>query len=199
MTKDFYTAVKDRRSIYAISKEQPVSDERIQEIVEFAVKHTPTSFNSQSSRAILLLGEQHDKFWNLTKETLREIVPEEDFGSTEEKMEMFKAGTGTILFFEDEKVIKGLQEQFPTYSDKFPDYALQSSGMLQHIVWTALELEGFGATLQHYQPLIDEKVRNEWNVPENWTLHAQMPFGTPAAPAGDKEFQPISERVKVFK
>ncbi|KAB7707198.1 nitroreductase [Bacillus aerolatus] len=198
MTKDFYSAVKERRSIYAISKEKPVSDERIQEVVEFAVNHAPSAFNSQSSRAVVLLGEQHDKLWNLTKETLREIVPAENFGPTEEKMEMFKAGAGTVLFFEDENVIKGLQEQFPLYSDKFPEFSLQSGGMLQFVVWTALEQEGFGATLQHYNPLIDEKVRSEWNVPESWTLLAQMPFGTPVAPAGDKEFQPINERVKVF-
>ncbi|KZR59805.1 nitroreductase family protein [Pseudobacillus badius] len=199
MAKDFYTAVEERRSIYVISKDHAVSNERIQEVVEFAVKHTPTSFNSQSGRVVVLFNQHHDKFWDLTKETLREIVPAEDFGSTEQKMEMFKAGSGTVLFFEDEEAVRALQEQFPTYSDKFPEYSLQSSGMLQFIVWTALEQEGLGATLQHYQPLIDEKVRNEWNIPASWKLHAQMPFGQPVAPAGDKEFQPLSERMKVFK
>ncbi|MGM7634383.1 nitroreductase family protein [Bacillus sp. Hm123] len=196
---NFYSAVETRRSIYAISKEQTVSDERIQEVVEFAVKHAPTAFNSQSGRAIVLLGQQHDELWDLTKDTLREIVPADRFGPTEEKMEMFKAGYGTVLFFEDETVVKGLQESFPTYADNFPLWSMQSSGMLQYIVWTALEQEGFGATLQHYNPLIDEKVRTKWNVPGNWKLMSQMPFGKPAAPAGDKEFQPIDERVKVFK
>ncbi|GLY09427.1 nitroreductase family protein [Pseudobacillus badius] len=199
MAKDFYTAVEERRSIYVISKDHAVSNERIQEVVEFAVKHTPTSFNSQSGRVVVLFNQHHDKFWDLTKETLREIVPAKDFGPTEQKMEMFKAGSGTVLFFEDEEAVRALQEQFPTYSDKFPEYSLQSSGMLQFIVWTALEQEGLGATLQHYQPLIDEKVRNEWNIPASWKLHAQMPFGQPVAPAGDKEFQPLSERMKVFK
>ncbi|WP_100401831.1 nitroreductase family protein [Bacillus sp. FJAT-42315] len=196
---NFYSAVETRRSIYAISKEQTVSDERIQEVVEFAVKHAPTAFNSQSGRTIVLLGQQHDELWDLTKDTLREIVPANQFGPTEEKMEMFKAGYGTILFFEDEAVVKGLQESFPTYADNFPLWSMQSSGMLQYIVWTALEQEGFGATLQHYNPLIDEKVRAKWNVPGNWKLMSQMPFGKPVAPAGDKEFQPMNERVKVFK
>ncbi|WP_100332247.1 nitroreductase family protein [Bacillus xiapuensis] len=198
-TKDFYKAVEERRSIYAISKEQPVSDERIQEVVEFAVKHAPTAFNSQSGRAIVLLGTNHDQLWDLTKETLKAVVPEDKFSSTEEKLNMFKAGCGTVLFFEDEKVVQGLQEQFPLYADNFPRWSQQSSGMLQYIVWTALEQEGFGATLQHYNPLIDDKVREQWQVPENWTLIAQMPFGKPAAPAGDKEFQPLDERVKVYK
>ena len=32
--------------------------------------------------------------------------------------------------------------------------------MLQLVVWTALEAEGLGATLQHYNPLIDDEVGN---------------------------------------
>jgi len=35
-------------------------------------------------------------------------------------------------------------------------------------------------------------------LPEDWQSSAIMPFGEPAAPAGDKEFSPIEERVKVF-
>jgi len=199
MTKNFFESVEDRRSIYGISSEAVVSDERIQEIIEFAVKHAPTAFNSQSGRAVLLLGEEHKALWNLTTETLRLVSSAADFSGTEEKMRSFASGHGTVLFFEDENVVKGLQEQFASYADKFPEYALQSSGMLQYIVWTGLEAEGFGATLQHYSPLIDEEVKQKWDLPESWKLIAQMPFGKPTAPAGDKEFQPLEERVKVFK
>ena len=57
MAKDFYSAIEDRRSIYAISKEQVVSDEKIQEVIYHAVKHTPSAFNSQSlSRCRLAWG-----------------------------------------------------------------------------------------------------------------------------------------------
>jgi len=199
VSKDFYAAVEGRRSIYAISKEQVVSDERIQEVIEHAVKHTPTSFNSQSGRVVVLLNEQSDKLWNMTKETLRQIVPADQFASTEEKMNAFGSGYGTVLFFEDQNVVKGLQEQFALYADNFPVWSEQSSGMLQYVVWTALELEGFGATLQHYNPLIDDAVKKEWNIPDSWKLRAQMPFGKPVAPAGEKQFQPLDERVKVFK
>lgn len=65
--KRFYSAIEDRRSIYAISKEQVVSDEKIQEVIYHAVKHTPSAFNSQSARVVVLLGEQHDKLWDITK------------------------------------------------------------------------------------------------------------------------------------
>lgn len=198
-TKDFYAAVEARRSIYSISNEQVVSDERIQEVINYAVKHTPSSFNSQSARVVVLIGDKHTKLWSITTETLKAIVPADQFGSTQDKMNAFGAGYGTVLFFEEQEVVEGLQKQFPSYADNFPVWSNQSNGMLQYVIWTSLELEGFGATLQHYNPLIDDKVKAEWNIPSSWKLLAQMPFGKPTAPAGDKEFKPLEERVKFIK
>ncbi|ANA83272.1 nitroreductase [Paenibacillus vortex V453] len=199
MSKDFSTALKNRRSHYAISKDPVISDERIQEIVNEAVKYTPSSFNSQSARVVVLLGEQHDKLWNLTEGILKEVVGnEEAFKSTAEKMGAFRAGYGTVLFFEDNDVVTGLQQNFALYADNFPVWSNQSNGMLQFVVWTSLEAEGLGASLQHYNPLIDEKVKSEWNIPESWKLIAQMPFGKPVAEPGEKEFAPIEDRVKVY-
>ncbi|MFF2455585.1 MULTISPECIES: nitroreductase family protein [Peribacillus] len=199
MTKDFYTAIKERRSYYGINKEIQVSDEKIKEIVEFAVKHTPSAFNSQSSRLVVLTGSAHDKLWDITTQALRKAVGEGDFSGTQQKMDSFKAGYGSILFFEDESVVKSLQEQFATYADNFPIWSQQTSGMHQLVVWTALEAEGLGATLQHYNPLIDDDVKKEWDVPSNWKLIAQMPFGNPAAQPGDKEFKPLEDRIKFYK
>lgn len=199
MSTDFYTALKTRRSIYGISSESVISDERIHEIVNEAVKHTPSSFNSQSARVVILLNEQHHKLWDITKETLRKIVPADQFASTEEKMGAFRSGYGTILFFEDQEVIEQLQEQFALYKDNFPIWSQHSSGMHQFVIWTALSIEGLGASLQHYNPLIDEEVSKEWNIPSSWKLIAQMPFGKPVAGAGKKEFKPLDERVKVYK
>ena len=192
-------AIKNRRSIYGISNEVVATDEKIQEIIEFAVTNAPTAFNSQSGRVVLLLDKEHKAFWDLTTDALKKISDEKDFSQTEQKMQAFAAGYGTVLFFEDKKVVEGLQEQFPSYSEKFPDYALQSSGMLQYIVWTSLASEGFGATLQHYNPLVDAAVQTKWDIPANWELVAQMPFGKVVAPAGEKQIQPLEERIKVFK
>ncbi|MFJ8258067.1 nitroreductase family protein [Peribacillus asahii] len=199
MTKDFYTALKERRSYYGINKEVQVSDERIKEIVEFAVKYTPSAFNSQTARLVVLTGEAHEKLWDMTTETLRKVVGEADFTATQQKMDSFKAGYGTVLFFEDEAVVKSLQEQFVTYADNFPIWSNQASGMHQLVVWTALEAEGLGASLQHYNPLIDEEVKKEWNIPGEYKLIAQMPFGNPTSPPGEKEFQPLEDRVKFYK
>lgn len=196
---NFYNAIKGRRSIYGISKETPVSDERIIEVIENAVKHTPSAFNSQTARVVVLFGENHNKLWDITKETLRKIVPEGKFAPTEEKINSFRSGYGTVLFFEDTSIIESLQEQFPSYSDNFPIWSQQSSGMHQFVVWTSLEIEGLGASLQHYNPLIDDEVKKEWAIDSKWKLIAQMPFGKPVASPGEKEFRSLQERVKVFK
>lgn len=45
------------------------------------------------------------------------------------------------------------------------------------MVWTALANSDIGANLQHYNPLIDDAVRQAFNIPNNWELVAQMPFG----------------------
>jgi predicted oxidoreductase (fatty acid repression mutant protein) len=199
MSTNFLEAVKARRSVYAISKESPISDEQIKTIVEEAVLHSPTSFNSQSSRAVVLLGEQQDKLWDITAETLRKIVPTEQFEGTAQKLASFKAGYGSVLFFEDQTVVKSLQENFALYAENFPVWSNQSSGILQFVVWTAFTEAGLGASLQHYNPLIDDEVKETFGIPAEWKLIAQMPFGKVVTPPGDKEFQPIEDRVKVLK
>ncbi len=199
MQKNFYEAIKDRRSIYAISGETTVSDERIEEIIGQAVQNVPSAFNSQSAKVVVLFGENHKKLWNITMETLRKVVPADSFAQTEEKINSFAAGHGTVLYFEDTSITNGLAEQFPLYKDNFPVWAQHSNGMLQFAVWTSLELEGLGATLQHYNPLIDEEVKSTWKLPASWKLTGQMPFGKPVAAPDAKEFVPLSERMLLFK
>lgn len=45
----------------------------------------------------MLTGEAHDKLWDITTETLRKAVGEGDFTGTQEKMDSFKSGYGTVL------------------------------------------------------------------------------------------------------
>lgn len=199
MEKNFLEVLKNRRSIYALSDEMTVSDDKIMEIVKNAVKYTPTSFNNQSPRAVVLFGENHKKLWNIVMETLRKIVPADKFEPTEQKItNCFAAGYGTVLFFDDTKTTKGMMEKFPLYADNFPIWAEQSNGMVQLAVWAMLEEIGLGATLQHYNPIIDDEVKETFNIPQEWRLIAQMPFGKPLAPAGEKEFLPIGERVIIL-
>lgn len=196
--KTYLESIKDRRSIYQIQKSSPLPDEKIVELVQQAVLYTPSSFNMQGSRAVVLFGAQHDRLWSIVREALRAVVPANQFGQTEKKIQMFADGYGTILFFDDTGVTNTYAEKFALYRDNFPVWAQQSNGILQFNVWNLLEGAGLGATLQHYNPLIDEAVRREWSLPESWLLIAQMPFGMPTAEPEAKLFQPIEERMRVF-
>ena len=188
-----------RRSVYALSDQLPVSNDEIVKLVEHAVLHTPSSFNSQSTRIAVLFGDDHNKLWQLTEDTLHDIVDnEEQFAATKQKMDGFKAGAGTILFLEEHSVVRDMQAAAPLYADKFPIWAHQTNAMHQYIIWTALASIDVGANLQHYNPIIDKKVAEEWNIDEHGEMNAQLVFGAIEQPAGDKEFKPLEERMKVF-
>lgn len=104
-----------------------------------------------------------------------------------------------MLYYEDTTVVRKLQEQFPTYADNFPIWSEHTSAMHQLAVWTMLEDAGFGASLQHYNPLIDKEVRERWDLPAAWRLIAQMPFGAPGGEPQEKSFKPWEERIRIFK
>lgn len=191
-------AAELRRSVYALNKNLPVGAQDIVEIVRHAVKHTPSPFNSQSTRTVVLFGGEHEKLWQMTADILREIVPAENFAATAQKMAAFQAAAGTVLFYEDTRVVQGLQQQFPAYAENFPVWAEHTDAMHQYAVWTTLAAAGVGANVQHYNPLIDEKAAAAWNIPAEWKLRAQMVFGGIAAPAEEKTFQDIDARMKVF-
>lgn len=197
--KDLQQLAEQRRSIYALSDKLPVSKDEVVNLVEHAILHTPSSFNSQSARIVVLFGDEHKKLWQITEDTLRDIVgDDEKFASTKEKIDGFKAGAGTIMFFEDQGVVKQMQDNAPLYADKFPIWAHQTSAMHQYVIWTALASLDIGANLQHYNPVIDDEVARTWNIDKDWELNAQMVFGTIEQPAGDKAFEPIEKRLKVF-
>lgn len=192
------TIAETRRSIYALNNTLPISKDDVNQIVEHALLHTPSSFNSQSTRLVVLHGAEHEKLWEITKAELAKIVPADKFAPTEAKLDSFKAGAGTVLFFEDQTVVKGLQDSFPSYAENFPIWADHANAMTQYAIWTTLASENVGANLQHYNPVIDAEVAKTWGIPDTWTLRAQLVFGGIVSPAGDKEFSPAADRLKVF-
>lgn len=194
----FLNQIKQRRSIYAIGKNINVDNAKIEEVIKEAVKHSPSSFNSQTSRVVTLFGQSHDKFWDIVLETLRKIVPEGAFEGTSNKIASFKAGHATVLFYEDQDVVKGLQEQFALYADNFPVWSEHSSAIAQFAVWTALAEHNIGASLQHYNPIVDDEVAATFDIPANWKLRAQLVLGSIEAGAGDKTFIDDSVRFKTF-
>ena len=91
-----------------------------------------------------------------------------------------------------------MQETYPSYAENFPVWANQSSGMLQLSLWTALRELGIGATVQHYNPVIDEAVRKRFDLPGHYKMVVQMPFGGIAEESEPKKKEDISLRVQVI-
>lgn len=192
---EFNSAMKNRRSQYDLSNTSPISNEELETIIKEAITFTPSAFHSQSSRVILLYGQRHEKLWEGVMNVLRGIVPTEAFASTKAKIESFAAAYGTILYFEDMATVEALQKDNPLYKDNFPVWSNQSAGMLQYTIWTSLSEVGFGASLQHYNPLIDTFVKEEFKAPDGWKLLAQMPFGTANSKPEELTYKPIKERL----
>lgn len=198
MTNQTIEALTRRRSQYALGKTLPLPQADVDALIREAVRQAPSSFNSQSSRALILFGAESDTFWGMVKDALRAIVPADAFGKTAEKIDSFAAGAGTVLFFEDMAAVGKLQQDFALYADNFPIWSEQSSGMAQLAVWTALAEAGIGASLQHYNPLVDEPVARKWGLPDSWKMRAMMPFGSNEAPFGPKSFMDDAERFRTF-
>lgn len=199
MDNCFDMALEKRRSIYDLGKNEVISQENLTNLVKHKVMHCPSAFNSQSARVVILFSEAHLRLWGMVYNALKEIVPQNKFSATEEKIKSFANGYATILFFEDSSVISSLEKKYPTYANNFSTWSQQSNGMLQYMIWTAVENKGAGASLQHYNELIEDKIIAELNLPLSWKLIAQMPIGSINTTADVKSFENIEKRVKVFK
>lgn len=185
-------SLEKRRTYYNINKELPVSVESVEETIKKVTELVPDAFNMKSARVVVAFGDKHDLLWDEIYNVFNGAVPRE-------KIDSFKAGAGTVLFFYDESVVKGLQEQFALYADNFPVWANQANGMLQLSVWSALRELEIGASLQHYNPVIDEKVKELFGISGDYKLLAQMPFGGIVEEPAQKDKEDINARVVIVK
>lgn len=190
---------KKRRTQYALGRNLNVAEAAIEDLAREAIRWSPSPFNSQSSRAVFLFGSESQKLWDIVRDEIARIVSGEALEQSLKRISGFASGVGTILFFEDQQVIHDLQQQWPPFADNFPVWSEQSSGMAQFAVWTALANSGIGASLQHYNPLIDSTVEKTWNLPSSWKLRAQMPIGSNEAPVPEKTFIPDDIRFRSFR
>lgn len=185
-------SLEKRRSYYAIDKKLPVSEVEIEEKIKKITELVPDAFNMKSARVVLVFGKEHTRLWDEIYHVFNGKVPKE-------KMDSFKAGAGTVLFLYDEETVKSMQDKFQIYADNFPVWANQANGMLQLSIWSMLRELGVGASLQHYNPVIDSKIKEMFNLPENYRLIAQMPFGGIVSEPEEKEKEDIANRVKTVK
>jgi predicted oxidoreductase (fatty acid repression mutant protein) len=188
-----------RRSIYALGKTPMVADHCLIDTISACVKHCPTAFNVQSARVAILFDKFHTNFWKMVWLNLKEVTPDERIESAKSKIDSFIDAYGTILFFEDKNALKKLKKQYPLYKKNMHDWVMQANGMLQYMVWQTLAENEEGASLQHYNELIKKQVNIMFDLPRNWEIVAQMPWGSIEKTPYQKTFLPIEDRVKIFK
>lgn len=128
-----------------------------------------------------------------------------------------------VLFYEDRQCFETLRADpaLGRYANFYESWSDQTSAMHQYVgmslpsfaspmllhpcawlayhrgmsVWSAFAAEGIGATIQHYNPLVDETVRKTWDINPEWTLVAQLVFGKKEGPPKEKTFKPLEERL----
>ncbi len=190
---EFLDAVAARYSAYSLDdgiEEAGVSFDDVVETVRRIAPAVPSSYNSQTCRLIVLGGDDHGAFWSIVADVLRaKVEDDERFARTEAKLKGFSDAAGTILFYEDDAGTEALIEKHPSYKDAFPVWAEHGDAMMQYAVWTGLYDMGLAANIQHYNPIIDDRVREAFGVPEGLRLVCQMVFGRPT---GDR---PVKKRL----
>ncbi|TQS85604.1 MAG: hypothetical protein A3208_02180 [Candidatus Methanoprimaticola hominis] len=190
---EFLDAVAARYSAYSLDdgiEEAGVSFDDVVETVRRIAPAVPSSYNSQTCRLIVLGGDDHRAFWSIVADVLRAKVDDEErFARTEAKLKGFSDAAGTILFYEDDAGTGALIEKHPSYEDAFPVWAEHGDAMMQYAVWTGLYDMGLAANIQHYNPIIDDRVGEAFGVPEGLRLVCQMVFGRPT---GDR---PVKRRL----
>ncbi|KAJ5162111.1 hypothetical protein N7492_007503 [Penicillium capsulatum] len=198
ITSTILNGIRGRRSIHALTNQSTIPDERIEELISEVVKHAPSAFNTQTTRAVVLLKAENEKLWDVAREVASSTVPAELFAKAyDSRIAAFRAAYGTVLFYEDPTPFVGLGEKWPMLKSEFPEWSNVTNGMHQFAAWTLLESEGLGANLQHYNGILQVRASEEWKIPAEWSLKAQLVFGTPAGPPKEKVSEPVEKRLFV--
>ena len=95
-----------RPSYYALKDTSPIPDSHIQELVHDTIKHTPSPFNSQTTRVAVVLKDEHKKLWGNIMGVYEAMLPADHFAHAKGRME-------------DMDVVKEMQGKFASYADKF--------------------------------------------------------------------------------
>ena len=198
---EFQEAVAARHSAYMLDDDISSVGVTLDDVVENLRRiapNVPSSYNTQSVRMVVLGGEDHRVFWGIVEDVLRaKVADEQKFKRTEVKIRNFGKAAGTILFYEIDALTDKLVEANPSYADAFPVWAEHGNAMMQFATWAALFEMGLGANIQHYNPIIDERVRETFSIPEGYRLVSQIVFGRISAEGARKDKLPGDAIVSV--
>ncbi|KAJ4267514.1 putative nitroreductase [Fusarium torreyae] len=204
-TDQWLAAAKYRRTVYGLKDTSPVPDSRIEEIVREVISFAPSSYNTQPGRYTLVLGEKHKQLWDVVVENAAPVLKAAGphvWAAMEPRFQRFNNAYGSLVFWTRGQSLQESKETHKSAAHLIDSFADHSGGMAQILLWTALELEGFGASLQHTgaSPPVEVALKQFLGVPDDYHFQANMVFGEPAQPFPDvPEKLPIDETLTVLK
>ena len=193
----FTDLIKERRTAYAIGTNTELSNKEIADRIREVAQQIPTAFNSQTTRLVVVFGEDNVKFWDHILDVQKDVMEGDMWEMMSGVMQGAKAGVGTVLFFEDRDAVKGALGE----NERATVYKQHHSANAQYGIWLALTDLGLGGSLQHmnigFEQGFDKSVKDMFNLPASYEMIAQMPFGSIEAEPNPKEFIDSSEQVRV--
>ncbi|KAF7562938.1 hypothetical protein G7046_g1205 [Stylonectria norvegica] len=184
-TDQWLAAAKHRRTVYGLKGTSSVPDSRVEEIVQQVLSFAPSSYNTQPIRVTIITGEKHAQLWDViiaAAEPILKGAGEEVWAAMNGRFQGLKASYGTVAFWESGSSIKEAAETHQSAAHMFAEFASHTSGLHQILVWTALELEGLGANLQHLNaiPPVEAAFKKFAGVPDDYKLTAHLNYGDEA-------------------
>ena len=194
----FTDLVQSRRTRYAIGNNTELTKEEITARLREVAREIPTASNSQTSRLVLVFGENNEKLWGHILDVQKDVMPAEMWEMMSGVMLGAKGAVGTVLFFEDLDAV----EAMPAKGERAETYKQHNNANVQFATWLALTELGLGASLQHmnvgHKEGYDKSILELLDLPANYELVAQMPFGSIEGDANPKEYIADDVRVQVI-
>jgi uncharacterized protein len=106
------------------------------------------------------------------------------------------------VFWESKGAVKAAEETHKSATHMFEEWSDHANAMHQILVWSALELEGVGANLQHLNsmPPVEAAIKRFLGVPDEYKLKAHLNYGDEAQPHPEiPQKLPFSETFKVVR
>ena len=195
---NFTDLIKQRRTTYAIGNKTELTHEEIVDRIREIAQDVPSANNSQTTRVVVLFGEDNVKLWDHIYNVQKDVMQRPMWDMMSNVMQGAKGGVGTILFFEDQGAIeKGIGK-----GARADVYKQHNDANMQYALWLGLAELGLGASLQHmnigFEQGFDKSIKEMFDLPENYEMIAQMPFGSIEAAPGEKEYIDSNEQVRVI-
>lgn len=187
--------IEKRRSNYDLENNIELSKKDLINLLRKIVYYSPSPFNVQSSKLVLLNKKSHNLLWNtVVEEYLKKNNNGELLDSEKARIKRESKAYGTILFYKDEQIIEEFKENLDNYEKRELDgWCTEESAMLQMNIWNELRLKNIGAHLVHFDN-IDEEISVAFDINKKYKLVAIMVIGSIVQEAAVKPKKDIDKR-----